>query len=49
MGVKEQLKQNLRVLHGTSDQMNSVQMKDYYETFQLVAFYLAALDEMLPD
>ena len=41
--------ESLRVLHGTSDQMDSVQMKDYYETFQLVAFYLAALDEMLPD
>jgi hypothetical protein len=39
---------NLSVLHDLRDRDNLIRIQDYYETYRLVAFYLAALDALLP-
>jgi hypothetical protein len=40
--------QTIKVLHSILDQVNSIQMKEYIDTYRLVAFYIAALDQLLP-
>jgi hypothetical protein len=37
----------LKVLHSRSDQMSAIRRNDYYETYRLMASYLAALDAAL--
>ena len=37
----------LKVLHSPEDKLRAVQMKDYYESYALIAAYLAVLDEKL--
>ncbi len=40
---------NLSILHGLKDRLKLVRADDYYDTYRLVAFYLAALDSLLPE
>jgi hypothetical protein len=40
---------NLSVLHGLKDRLQLVRVADYYDTYRLIAFYLAALDSMPPE
>jgi hypothetical protein len=35
------------ILHSSSDQLDAVKMKDYYDSYHLIAAYLAYLDEVL--
>ena len=35
------------ILHSSRDQLDAVKMKDYYDSYQLIAAYLAYLDEVL--
>jgi len=36
------------ILHSSRDQLDVVKMKDYYDSYQLIAAYLADLDDALP-
>ena len=36
---------NLHILHSVDDTYNAIQMSDYYDTYKLVAAYLAILDQ----
>ena len=37
----------LRILHSHSDQLKAIRKEDYYESYRLVASYLAAIDASL--
>jgi hypothetical protein len=39
--------ETLRVLHSPLDKLNAIKMKDYYDSYQLIAAYLAYLDDLL--
>jgi peptidase M28-like protein len=39
--------ETLPVLHSPLDKLNAVKMKDYYDSYQLIAAYLAHLDDVL--
>ncbi len=39
---------NARILHTEKDKMSAMRLDDYYQTYQLVSAYLAALDIWLP-
>ncbi len=36
-----------KVLHSRNDQMSAIRRNDYYETYRLMASYLAAIDASL--
>ncbi len=40
---------NFSVLHSLKDRLQLVRNDGYYDTYRLVAFYLAALDSLLPE
>jgi hypothetical protein len=40
--------ENWRILHSSRDKLNAVNLKDYYDSYCLIAVYLAYLDERLP-
>ncbi len=40
---------NFSVLHSLKDKLQLVHPDEYYDTYRLVAFYLAALDSLLPE
>jgi hypothetical protein len=39
--------QTLHILHSADDNMKALQMDDYYDTYRLLALYLALLDVTL--
>jgi putative aminopeptidase FrvX len=40
--------ETLPILHSASDKLTAVKMKDYYDSYKLIAEYLAYLDDTLP-
>ena len=48
MTVHSVTQQTLSILHSDRDQAGAIRMDDYYDTYRLLAAYLAYLDLMLP-
>jgi Peptidase family M28 len=40
--------ETLPILHSASDKLTAIKMKDYYDSYKLIAEYLAYLDDTLP-
>jgi len=40
--------ETLSILHSASDKLTAIKMKDYYDSYKLIAEYLAYLDDTLP-